>query len=164
MASKLCKRLTSLRKKVSMISEFDGQYRFLSNFFMQDFEYEGRVWKSVEHAFQAYKFYPDVARMEEVANCATPGKAKRMGRLPGIRADWNQVRVQVMTDLVRIKFSVPYLRERLLETGDEELIEGNSWGDTFWGMCQGVGENHLGRILMQIRAEIREEVTNDWID
>jgi len=60
-----------------------------------------------------------------------------------------------MTDLVRQKFSNPQLAKQLLDTKDFELIEGNTWGDTFWGVCSGKGQNNLGKILMQIRNELK---------
>ncbi len=62
-----------------------------------------------------------------------------------------------MLDLLRIKFTIPTLRERLLATGDQTLIEGNTWGDTYWGVCRGVGLNNLGTLLMQVREECRAE-------
>ncbi len=139
-----------------MIDRFDGQYRFLSNFYTEKFIYHGYTWKSVEHAFQAFKFYPDKERMSLVCEAATPGEAKKLGRQFGMRNDWEAVKIPIMTDLVRNKFYTRYLADRLVETGDEELVEGNSWKDFFWGVCNGVGENHLGKILMMIRKEISD--------
>lgn len=72
-----------------------------------------------------------------------------------LRPDWEYIRVDVMTELVRKKFSQEPLRSQLIATGDAELIEGNWWNDTFWGVCNGVGENNLGKILMKVRDEIR---------
>ena len=63
-----------------------------------------------------------------------------------------------MYKCLRSKFSAPELREKLLDTGDAELIEGNWWNDTTWGVCNGVGENRLGKLLMQIRAEIKDSL------
>jgi predicted NAD-dependent protein-ADP-ribosyltransferase YbiA (DUF1768 family) len=71
-----------------------------------------------------------------------------------IRSDWDEVKVEVMRALVRIKFSTD-LQPHLLSTGEAELVEGNWWGDQFWGVCDGKGENWLGRILMETRAAFR---------
>lgn len=87
----------------------------------------------------------------------TPAAAKRMGRKVVMRPDWDTVKFDIMLDLVRRKFlGHPDLREMLLATGDEQLIEGNYWGDRVWGVCDGTGENWLGRHLMTVRQELRE--------
>ena len=85
----------------------------------------------------------------------TPGQAKRAGNKLVLRPDWEQIKIIVMTDLCRIKFQDPHMRKLLLDTGDAELIEGNWWNDTFWGVCNGIGQNHLGKILMAIRNLLR---------
>jgi ribA/ribD-fused uncharacterized protein len=73
-----------------------------------------------------------------------------------MRPDWEQVKILIMTSLVRDKFTRHQdLKEQLLATGDAELIEGNWWGDTFWGVCKGKGENHLGKVLMKVREELK---------
>lgn len=119
-----------------------------------EIEYEEVNFPSVEHAYQAAKCQ-DYTMRWNVAMQPTPGWAKIWGRKVTLRPDWESIKLQVMLDLVRIKFAVPELRAKLLATGDAELIEGNYWGDRFWGVCKGVGENHLGKILMQVREEIR---------
>lgn len=86
----------------------------------------------------------------------TPKKAKQRGRQVVLIPDWEDEKLEIMFDLVRMKFEDRELRERLLATGDEELIEGNWWGDTFWGVCKGEGKNALGKILMTVREEARE--------
>lgn len=68
------------------------------------------------------------------------------------RPDWNKVKKRIMANILDIKFSDPVLRQLLDDTGDAEIIEGNSWGDTYWGVCRGVGQNNLGKILMNIRT------------
>jgi predicted NAD-dependent protein-ADP-ribosyltransferase YbiA (DUF1768 family) len=78
-----------------------------------------------------------------------------MGRSVKLRPDWESIKLDVMETAVRIKFTDPELAAKLIATGDEELIEGNWWNDTFWGVCNGVGENHLGKILMKVRADIK---------
>lgn len=146
------------------ITEFQGEYRFLSNFWPWDgnrllaeplkLEYEGLIYPSVEHAYQASKClnYRDRAVM---AACYTAGDAKRYGRKIVLPKNWEEVKLRVILELVRLKFAIPGLRAKLLATGDAELIEGNCWGDRFWGVCKGVGENHLGKILMHVRSEAR---------
>jgi hypothetical protein len=110
---------------------------------------------TVEHAFQAAKTH-NKAKRKEIAKLKSPGEAKRAGKALELREDWEYVKVAIMVELVRAKFEIPVLRRRLLETGDRQLIEGNHWGDTFWGVCKGEGENWLGRILMLIRDEIQQ--------
>ena len=134
------------------IGEFSGQYRFLSNFWPCVVTFDGAVYSSVEHAYQAAKT-SDVGQREGIRNAVKAGDAKRLGRRVNMRADWDKVKQSVMLDLVRQKFQEPALRHQLKETGDAELVEGNWWGDTYWGVCRGKGENHLGKILMQVRGE-----------
>ena len=135
------------------ITEFRGDYAFLSNFYTVPVRYNGLVYGSSEAAFQAAKA-PDKDK-EKFTNIS-PGEAKRLGRHYK-RYDWFNISLQVMHDVVLCKFSQnENIKELLLSTGDEELVEGNTWNDTFWGMCNGVGQNQLGKILMQVRSEIRE--------
>ena len=135
------------------IAAFTGIHAFLSNFHRHPFAWNGRRWETAEHPYQAYKTIDPVAR-ERIAAAPTPGAAKRAGRAVELRADWETVKRQVMQSILVAKFSVPDLRRRLLETGDAELVEGNHWGDTYWGVCRGTGRNELGRILMRIRGRI----------
>lgn len=141
------------------IDRFIGKYRFLSNFFPAEVEYEGVVYLSVEYAFQAAKTNVEDER-EEIRTAATPGKAKRLGRKATLRADWDKVKESVMEGLVRQKFTRHRpLAVELLETGDAEIIEGNTWGDATWGMVEKAGKwtgsNLLGKILMKVRKELR---------
>ena len=73
-----------------------------------------------------------------------------------IRKDWDDVKLDVMLWGIREKFKNEDLRQLLMETGEEELVEGNWWGDKFWGVSNGEGENHLGKILMRVREEVRQ--------
>lgn len=139
---------------MKIISSFSGEYAFLSNFFISPITHGRLKYMTVEHAFQASKTKDRVLR-KRVAQISTPGKAKRYGRKLPLREDWEQVKIGVMRSLLRKKFRIPALRRLLLETGDAVLIEGNHWHDTFWGVCQGQGENHLGKLLMEVRDEIR---------
>jgi ribA/ribD-fused uncharacterized protein len=137
-----------------MISEFQGQYRFLSNFWPAVVQLDGVYYPSVEHAYQASKSNQASWRLY-IGEADSPGLAKRRAReIPKEyqNSDWMSMRQEIMFDLLKQKFASGKLRDQLLATGDEELVEGNTWGDTFWGMCNGKGENHLGRMLMKIRA------------
>ncbi len=137
------------------IDSFSGEYRFLSNFWPVEVEFEGIVYPSVEHAYQSAKTL-DMAERRRIAALATPGEAKAAGRARPLRTEWDTAKFDVMERCVRYKFTHHAdLRTKLLATGDAELIEGNTWGDRVWGVHQGQGENHLGRILMKVRAELR---------
>ena len=134
------------------ISKFKDEYEFLHNYYPHAVQYEGIVYPTNEHAFQAAKTL-DIRTRKEIASCETPGKAKEMGNHIPLRSDWESVKTGVMRDLCRLKFSDPTLRRRLLSTEGCYLIEGNHWGDTCWGMVNGRGENRLGKILMDLRSE-----------
>ncbi|MEA2735214.1 MAG: hypothetical protein QOE14_1665, partial [Humisphaera sp.] len=113
------------------------------------------TYPSSEHAYQAAKTL-DVAERKKIAATTSPADAKRAGRALKLRDDWETAKFDVMERCVRDKFTRhPDLRQKLLATGDAELIEGNTWGDRVWGVYQGEGANHLGRILMKVRAELR---------
>jgi ribA/ribD-fused uncharacterized protein len=137
-----------------MINSFEGEYAFLSNFYEHPISNGVITFPTNEHYFQAMKTLEDDERLA-IARAATPGQAKRMGRSVKLRPDWESIKLDVMETAVRIKFTDPELAAKLIATGDEELIEGNWWNDTFWGVCNGVGENHLGKILMKVRADIK---------
>lgn len=138
----------------SKVSQFTGEYRWLSNFWNATIYYDGVHYPSVEHAYQAAKS-PNITIRRHVAALSKPGDAKRYGRKIPLRDDWEDVKADVMLDLLRLKFSYTDLREKLLNTGDAELVEGNYWNDTYWGVCRGKGENVLGKLLMRVREECR---------
>lgn len=138
------------------IHGFQGEYRFLSNFWPVSggilLKGSAIFFSTVEHAYQASKTLDIETRMK-IAELKTPGEAKRAGKKVKIRNDWEEVKLFVMHDLVYQKFLVPDLKKQLLLTGDAYLEETNNWKDIFWGVCNGVGHNHLGKILMNIRSE-----------
>lgn len=144
-----------------MIKQFRDDYRFLSNFWLAPVEFEGAIYPSVEHAYQAAKAISMEEREPFWKQYMTPGDAKRRGRTLTIRGDWEYIKVDIMRQLVRDKFQTPHLKNLLLVTGKHELVEGNTWHDNFWGSCScqkcsGIrGLNHLGRILMEIRGELK---------
>lgn len=136
------------------IYHFDEEYHFLSNFFEQPVTVDGYSFQNGESAFQGFK---DMNRIHEFAELK-PGKAKRLGRKVSLRSDWEEIKVDVMKNVVFSKFSQnEELKKQLLETNDRLLIEGNWWGDTTWGVSGGKGKNHLGEILMKVREELREQ-------
>jgi hypothetical protein len=142
------------------IAEFQGEYRFLSNFWPAEVEFEGITYPSVEHAYQSAKTL-DIDERKRIAALPTPVEAKRAGRAVTLRSDWERVKFDVMERCVRDKFTRhPELCERLLATGEAELEEGNTWGDRVWGVYEGQGENRLGKILMQLRAELRSRAAS----
>ncbi len=137
-----------------MISSFRGQYQFLSNFYPCVVMLDGEVYPSVEHAYQAAKTLNPTWR-QRIREALTPGEAKHLGRIGVLRPDWDTVKLPVMKALLASKFGDRMLGDLLQATGDEELIEGNWWNDRFWGQCPlGTGENHLGRLLMEVRKEL----------
>lgn len=138
------------------ISSFHGEHFFLSNFYPFELVWDGATYPTVEHAYQASKT-EDPALRRDIAHAGTPGGAKRMGRSVPLRPDWEDVKLDIMRQLIRLKFKDLDLRAALLTTGSSYLIEGNTWGDTYWGKCRGAGTNWLGEILMLVRDELVNE-------
>ena len=134
----------------------ESGYDFLSNFYMATVRFDGKLYPSVEYAYQAAKTLDNISR-EIIRKAKTPSDAKKLGQGLEIRADWYDVRIDIMRGLIREKFENPFLRPFLLATGDAELILNNRWNDKFWGICRGTGENWLGKILMEERNRIKEE-------
>ncbi len=142
-------------KDMNRIDCFRGVYGFLSNFYNAPVTWEGLTYLNSEAAFQAAKVLTDEERRQFMY--LDPSRAKRMGRRVNLRSDWEQVKVGIMEEIVRAKFTQnPELGALLVATGDAELIEGNTWNDTCWGVDTrtGKGENNLGKILMKVRAEL----------
>jgi ribA/ribD-fused uncharacterized protein len=138
------------------IESFQGQYRFLSNFWPAEVEYEGLTYPDVEHAYQSAKTL-DMAERRKILAEPTPAEAKREGESFPPRADWLQIKYDVMLQCVRYKFTHhSELASQLLATGDAYLEEGNTWNDQIWGVYQGKGTNWLGKILMEVRGELRK--------
>ena len=151
------------------IDRFRGDYAFLSNFHRHPFQWRHRTYPTSEHAFQSAKSRDDRER-ERIRAASSPAEAKRLGRRADLRCEWEQVKDDVMHSVLLAKFAVPELRDALLATGDAELVEGNTWGDVYWGVCGGRGRNQLGRTLMRIRDDIRrragaamDEQHGEWL-
>ena len=144
------------------IDSFRSAFRFLSNFAPSPVRIPGDefpdVYPTVEHAFQAAKTL-DRKERKAIRDVRSPGEAKKLGRVVVLRPAWDDIKVNVMRDLLWDKFNNhPDLRAKLLATEDAELVEGNTWGDRFWGVDakSSEGENHLGKLLMETRDKIRK--------
>ena len=132
------------------IGPFTGEHRFLSNFWACRVMLDGVMYPSVEHAYQAAKTDDIVARAR-ICAAVSPGGAKHAGKSVHMRVGWEQAKMTVMARLLNEKFQDPKLRGKLLATRPRPLIELNYWGDRFWGVCRGQGENWLGKLLMFLR-------------
>lgn len=143
------------------ITSFRGPYFFLSNFFPCAVRFDGDTYPSVEHAYQAAKTLDPKVRAF-LAQAPSPGEAKRRGYRLVLRPEWLSLRVPFMRQMLQAKFSDEVLRERLLATGDRPLVEENTWGDLFWGICRGRGENQLGKLLMEVRLELSPVFTKQY--
>jgi len=141
------------------IDSFRGEYSFLSNFYGVPIKLGKCIFPSSEHAYQTAKT-KDKKLRKQIAQAKTPGEAKRIGRTIKLIENWEKQRVEIMYKILRAKFSQHKdLMDKLLATEDAELIEGNTWGDRYWGMCRGRGENKLGKLLMLLREEFS---ITDW--
>lgn len=145
-----------------MIDKFEGNNKIFSNFHLATVWYEGISYPTVEHAFQAAKTF-DLDKRKYISKLPwnKAGQAKRVGRKLKIRDNWEEIKVDIMEYLLIQKFAWrPNFKQKLLDTGDQELVEGNYWHDNFWGNCKCVkcanipGENMLGKLLMKIRSDL----------
>ena len=135
------------------IGPFSGEWAFLSNFYPSPLDWRGLLFPTVENAFQAAKTNdPDALRsFTEI----TPDKAAELGRLVMLRPDWEEVKLDIMAELLALKFEIPALRRRLLATGQAPLVNEAWWGDIYWGITRGRGANHLGLLLMALRHHLQ---------
>jgi ribA/ribD-fused uncharacterized protein len=138
-----------------MIGAFSGKWKGLSNFEPCEIVWEGLRFPTTEHAFQAAKTL-DMDERHVIRLMKSPGQAKRAGRVVTLRPNWEEIKIPTMEQIVRLKFIQPEFKELLLSTGEQELQEGNWWGDTFWGVSiqTGRGRNELGKILMRLRESL----------
>lgn len=140
--------------EMTEIKGFFGQYRFLSNFWPAPINVNGKTYPTSEHAYQALKTTNDQDH-ERIRLCQTPAESKKLVRSMKANPQWDAVKLEVMEQLIRAKFTQnPSLAANLKATGSAHLEETNTWNDTFWGVCNGKGKNHLGQILMKIRSEL----------
>ncbi len=137
---------------MNKIESFRGPYRFLSNFFSCPVLFEGIIYSSSEHAYQASKTL-DI-QIRKSFTTISAGQAKRKGQLIALQPNWEQLKIPTMEHILRCKFSHQQLAGMLIATKGKYLEEGNTWNDTFWGVCNGIGRNELGNALMKIRGEL----------
>ncbi len=143
-----------------MVNRFQGEYFYLSNFYEVPVLYKGILYDNNEAAFQAQKT-TDIKIQKEFTTL-DPVAAKRKGKEIKLRSDWEQIKEKEMYAICLEKFTQhPDLAEKLLMTGNRPLEEGNTWNDKVWGTVNGVGKNKLGKILMQIRDNIRKNIRLD---
>lgn len=134
-----------------MITEFQNEFRWLSNFAPVKIVLDGIEFPSIEHAFMSAK--SDDKEWKKF--CSNPknnaGVVKRLGRRITLKDNWDEL--NVMAECVKQKFNQEPFRTKLLETGTQNIQEGNRWNDKFWGVClkTNKGENHLGKLIMEIR-------------
>lgn len=160
-----------------MVSEFKGRYSFLSNFYPSEIEYQGIKYPTVEAYYVAMKasssqiingiHYSLNDFREMISKIETPGQVKRLGSKVSLRPDWENYRLEVMNWALREKFQNEVLKDLLLSTDDQELIEGNWWHDNFYGSCicskcGNKGANNLGKILMSVRSESSPNDVKYW--
>lgn len=138
------------------IRRFIGENAFLSNFYTSTIRFENRLWRTVEHAYQAAKTL-DEKQKDLICVARTPAIAKKLGQAVIIREDWNDIKISIMKELTSLKFDNCLIEHMLLNTQNKILIEENFWNDTFWGVCRGVGQNKLGIILMEEREKRKNE-------
>lgn len=144
------------------IKRFRDEYHFLCNFEIANVEYKGLTYSNNEAAFQAQKTPYETIKLGFTT--MNPAESKVSGRKLHLRPDWDEVRDQIMYEIVLAKFTQnPDLKAKLLATGDEEIIEGTTgWHDNYWGNCECInckdipGQNHLGQTLMRVRQELQE--------
>lgn len=142
------------------IEQFQGKYFFLSNFSYFSCEIEETIYPTVEHAFQACKTENKKLKLK-IKSAMYPAQAKKYGRTVPLRSDWEKIKIKIMEQCLQSKYERnPEAKELLLATGDAILEEGNYWRDSFWGVCNGIGENHLGKLHMKIRKEFKNEGIN----
>jgi len=138
-----------------MINEFSGEYRWLSNFWSCVVTLDGIPYPTIENAYQAAKTMNNIERIP--FQYISPFHAKSMGRKISLRLDWDFVKPHIMKSLLIEKFEQEEFREKLINTDNSPIIEGNTWGDVYWGVCDGKGKNLLGIMIMDIRADIHNE-------
>ena len=139
-----------------MIKEFKNQYFFLSNFYECPIYYNKLVFCNAEAAFQAQKVIDEKEQYKFINLNAS--QARKLGKTIVLRKDWEEVKDNIMYEIVKRKFTVnKELQQKLIDTKDEELVEGNWWHDTYWGIDSktGIGKDKLGKILMKVREEVK---------
>lgn len=140
--------------KMNVIRGFKGYYSWLSNFYICEVHWHKHTFTSAEHAYQSAKcFY--TKDFELIKNAPLPKAAKRLAKTVKVRPGWDSLKLDVMSMVCFDKFNRNLeLKKKLLGTSNTKLEEANTWGDRFWGTCEGIGKNYLGLILMDIRNRL----------
>ena len=133
--------------------EFRGELFFLSNHFGTKIQINELIFENAESAFQSFKDLKRQREFEKIDGVT----AKKLGKKVNLRNDWTEIKKEIMELVLREKFSNEVLKQKLIATGNTELIETNHWGDYFWGVCNGRGKNELGKLLMKLRKEFQNE-------
>jgi len=129
---------------------------FLSNFYESSIELDAVVYRNAEAAYQAMKSNDSLVRVKFIN--LNGASAKALGKRIELRKDWNDIKLDMMYKIVKNKFMQnSTITKLLIDTNDKVIIEGNNWGDIYWGICNGIGENNLGKILMKVREEMKYE-------
>jgi ribA/ribD-fused uncharacterized protein len=142
------------------IEGFFKEYRFLSNFHVNELNYKGKTYQSSEHAYQAYRATNEEDH-EYIRMSPTPNDARKRGQKIVVRPDWNDVKINLMREILTEKFKDEKLKQLLLATGDAYLEETNYWHDNVWGVCtcddcqHYTAKNNLGKLLMEIRGRLK---------
>jgi len=139
-----------------MIKEFQGEFRWLSNFTQVAIELDGRMFHSVEHAYMSAKS-DDEEWKDFCENTFSAGQVKKASRSITLVDNWEDIKVDIMRECINQKFNQPFFKAKLLATGDTIIQEGNMWNDKFWGVClkTGKGQNILGKLIMEKRESLK---------
>jgi ribA/ribD-fused uncharacterized protein len=139
-----------------MIKEFQGEFRWLSNFTQVAIELDGRMFYSVEHAYMSAKS-DDEEWKDFCENTFSAGQVKKASRNITLVGNWEDIKVDIMKECIDKKFNQPFFKAKLLATGDSFIQEGNMWNDKFWGVClkTGKGKNILGKLIMDKRESLK---------
>lgn len=142
-----------------MIKEFQGEYRWLSNFSPVSIILDGNEYPSVEHAYMSAKSDDNSWKLFCSNKNNKPGDVKRMSKNIRLIGDWNNIKLNIMRDCIEQKFEQEPYRTKLLKTGNEYIQEGNMWNDKYWGFClkTNKGENNLGKLIMVMHDKLKEE-------
>lgn len=142
-----------------MIDRFTNKHRFLSNFFPAPLQFDGAKYAHAEAAYQAAKCANPKDKLVFQDPKIEPQRAKALGKKVELREHWEAVKYDIMVAILTAKFADAALAKQLRDTGDAELVEGNTWHDNTWGVCgcakcPGAGRNLLGKALMEVRAKL----------
>ncbi len=143
-----------------MIKAFTDEYQWLSNFEPCEITYYGVTYASVEHAYMSAKSDDEEWKLYCADANIPPGKVKRKSRKIEIKESWEEIKVSIMKELLVLKYAQEPYRNLLLNTGEVYIQEGNNWRDIFWGVDleTGEGENNLGKLIMEVREELKVNV------